>query len=144
MVSNAFLIREPREMITSLVRVMPEPDVMDTGLPQQRELFERLRAESGDTPPGRRHKGRARRPEGNAGKTLRRARGAVPGKHAHMGGRAQGDGRRMGEALVRRGGGVDRLPAVSSEARRSSRPAARRARGVRRSLPRSLPLSNRA
>jgi hypothetical protein len=50
-VTNAFLIRDPREMLTSLIRVTPSPTVEDTGLPQQRELFERLREESGVAPP---------------------------------------------------------------------------------------------
>ena len=38
-VTNAFLIRDPREMLTSLIRVTPEPTLADTGLPQQSELF---------------------------------------------------------------------------------------------------------
>ena len=36
---HAFLIRDPREMLLSLSRVMPEPSALDTGLPQQLELF---------------------------------------------------------------------------------------------------------
>ena len=32
---HAFLIREPRAMLASLVRVIPEPRLEDTGLPQQ-------------------------------------------------------------------------------------------------------------
>jgi len=48
---NAFLIRDPREMLTSLIRVMPQPRVEDTGLPQQWELFERLAERGGAAPP---------------------------------------------------------------------------------------------
>ena len=47
---NAFLIRDPREMLTSLLRVTPNATVADTGLPQQWELFERLRKNRGKIP----------------------------------------------------------------------------------------------
>lgn len=47
--TNVFLIRDPREMLTSLVKVTPNVNVEDTGLPQQWELFERL--SEGRTPP---------------------------------------------------------------------------------------------
>ena len=50
-VSNVFLIREPREMVTSLMQITPDPDILDTGLPQQVELFELVRERSGETPP---------------------------------------------------------------------------------------------
>ncbi len=49
--AQAFLIREPLEMLTSLVKNVPQPRVEDTGLPQQVELFESLRARTGVTPP---------------------------------------------------------------------------------------------
>lgn len=39
--TNALLIREPREMLTSLLKVLPNADVEATGLPRQVELFER-------------------------------------------------------------------------------------------------------
>ena len=32
---HCFLIREPREMLTSLLRFLPRPRLVDTGLPQQ-------------------------------------------------------------------------------------------------------------
>ena len=47
---HAFLIRDPREMLTSLIRVVPEPRLEDTGLPQQWELFRRAET-GGRTPP---------------------------------------------------------------------------------------------
>ncbi|HEX6984335.1 MAG TPA: hypothetical protein VF170_03110, partial [Planctomycetaceae bacterium] len=43
--THVFLIRDPKEMLTSLMKVLPEPRVEDTGLPQQVELFERVRDE---------------------------------------------------------------------------------------------------
>ncbi|UCF69564.1 MAG: HAD family hydrolase [Acidobacteriota bacterium] len=48
---HAFLIRDPGEMLTSLIRVTPEPGLADTGLPQQWELFEKVRADTQTTPP---------------------------------------------------------------------------------------------
>lgn len=50
-VTNAFLIREPREVITSFVRVAGIPRLIDTGLPQQFEIFEFVRAETKRIPP---------------------------------------------------------------------------------------------
>ena len=50
-VTNCFLIRDPREMLTSLVKNVPEPTLQDTGLPQQVEIFERVRAGSEHVPP---------------------------------------------------------------------------------------------
>jgi len=50
-VSNCFLIRDPREMLASLVKNVPEPTLGDTGLPQQVEIFERVRAATGRVPP---------------------------------------------------------------------------------------------
>lgn len=49
--THCFLIREPREMLTSLIKVLPRPRLEDTGLPQQVELFERERERTGATPP---------------------------------------------------------------------------------------------
>ena len=49
--TNCFLIREPREMLTSLIAITPNPSLPDTGLPQQVKLFERGRAKTGTTPP---------------------------------------------------------------------------------------------
>ena len=40
--TNALLVREPREMLTSLLRVLPNPDLDATGLPAQVALLERF------------------------------------------------------------------------------------------------------
>lgn len=48
--THAFLIREPREMLTSLIKNLPQPTLSDTGLPQQVELFESERNRTGRTP----------------------------------------------------------------------------------------------
>jgi hypothetical protein len=48
---NCFLIREPREMITSLDKVTPHPTLDGTGLPQQVAIFEQVRQSSGRVPP---------------------------------------------------------------------------------------------
>jgi hypothetical protein len=50
-VTNAFLIREPREVVTSFVRVAGEPRLEDTGFPQQLEIFSLVRQRTGRVPP---------------------------------------------------------------------------------------------
>lgn len=50
-VTNAFLIRDPREMITSYIRVIPNPTIEDTGLPQQVEMFRWVQERTGVAPP---------------------------------------------------------------------------------------------
>lgn len=47
---HAFLIRDPAEMLASLLRVLPDPRLEDTGLPQQVALLERLEAAGQDPP----------------------------------------------------------------------------------------------
>lgn len=48
---HAFLLREPEAMITSLIKVIPNPSLEETGLPGQLALFERARAALGKVPP---------------------------------------------------------------------------------------------
>jgi hypothetical protein len=48
---HAFLVRAPEEMLASLARVLEEPALGDTGLPQQVELYEWLAARTGREPP---------------------------------------------------------------------------------------------
>lgn len=48
---HAFLLRDPADMLRSLGRKLPTLRLEDTGLPQQLELFERMRRETGATPP---------------------------------------------------------------------------------------------
>jgi hypothetical protein len=48
--THAFLIRDPLEMLPSLDAKYPDPTLADTGLPQQVELFEAVRAAGGATP----------------------------------------------------------------------------------------------
>ena len=50
-VTNCFLIREPAEMITSLIEFIPQPTLSDTGLPQQVRIFRREAQRTGRTPP---------------------------------------------------------------------------------------------
>ena len=47
---NCLLIREPREMLTSLVHFIPEPVATDTGLPQQLRIFDRVANKTGRDP----------------------------------------------------------------------------------------------
>lgn len=50
-VTNCFLIRDPRDVITSYLKKNHDPTAEDLGFPQQAALFERVRAETGKTPP---------------------------------------------------------------------------------------------
>ena len=49
-ITNVFLIRDPREMLLSLVEFLPTPSLEETGLPQQVELFERVKTQTGESP----------------------------------------------------------------------------------------------
>ncbi len=49
--ANCFLIRDPEEMLTSLLHNVPRPTLEDTGLPQQVEIFDLVRGQTGSTPP---------------------------------------------------------------------------------------------
>ncbi|HND52226.1 MAG TPA: hypothetical protein PLV92_07510 [Pirellulaceae bacterium] len=51
LVTHAFLIRHPREMLTSYIKIVDSPSLEDTGFPQQTEIFEWVRANRGVTPP---------------------------------------------------------------------------------------------
>ena len=48
---HCFLIRDPKEVLLSLSKVTPNPRMADTGLPQQLEIFDRVRERTGTTPP---------------------------------------------------------------------------------------------
>lgn len=48
---HAFLIRNPSDMLTSLIQVLPNPTLEETGLPQQVEIFERVVKRTGRKPP---------------------------------------------------------------------------------------------
>jgi hypothetical protein len=50
-VTNCFLLRDPAAMLLSLVKNVPRPTLSDTGLAQQVEIFEAVRARTGRTPP---------------------------------------------------------------------------------------------
>lgn len=49
--TNCFLLREPAEMITSLIHFIPVPTLEDTGLPQQRRIYQWVREHTGKHPP---------------------------------------------------------------------------------------------
>jgi len=48
--TNAFLIRDPREMLLSLLEFFPNPEIEESGLPQQLELFRREKERTGSIP----------------------------------------------------------------------------------------------
>jgi hypothetical protein len=49
--THAFLIREPDQMLASLLHTYPQAGLADTGLPQQWEIFERVAERLGRAPP---------------------------------------------------------------------------------------------
>ena len=49
--THCFLIRDPREMLTSFIKHVPDPTLADTGYPQQVEIFELVRGWTGRVPP---------------------------------------------------------------------------------------------
>ena len=98
--THVFLIRDPREMLTSLVRHMPRPTLADTGLPQQVEIFEWARAQTGRVPPVIDAEDVLNDPEGMLARALRGGRGGVHPSHAPLAAGLAGDRRRVGQALV--------------------------------------------
>ncbi|MDH3647247.1 MAG: HAD family hydrolase [Gammaproteobacteria bacterium] len=50
-VRNCFLIRKPLNMLASLLKVLPNAELADTGLPQQLRLFEHVRSSQTEIPP---------------------------------------------------------------------------------------------
>src|SRR5262245_57428998 len=50
-VTNAFLIREPAEVVASFTRIVGSPRIEDTGLPQQVEIFDLVRRRTVRVPP---------------------------------------------------------------------------------------------
>lgn len=48
--TNIFLIRNPREMMVSLIKTIPIPTINDTGLPQQLDLFTYIENETSAIP----------------------------------------------------------------------------------------------
>lgn len=49
-VSHVFLIRDPRDVVRSFAKVMPEVTLEEIGLPRQLELFNLVREQTGRTP----------------------------------------------------------------------------------------------
>ncbi len=49
-VTNCFLIRHPRDVLTSYIKIVPNPADEDTGFPQQLEMFQWVRRHTGVTP----------------------------------------------------------------------------------------------
>ena len=48
---NCFLIRDPREVLTSLAQKLDDPRLEDTGLPQQLAIYEQVHERTGRRPP---------------------------------------------------------------------------------------------
>jgi hypothetical protein len=50
-VDHAFLIRQPRDVLISYAKVIANPTIEDTGLPQQVDIFQWVRRRTGRVPP---------------------------------------------------------------------------------------------
>jgi len=50
-VTNCFLIREPRRVLLSFSKVIPNPEIEQTGIPQQIDIFNFVREQTGQIPP---------------------------------------------------------------------------------------------
>ena len=50
-VTNCFLIRDPREMLTSFIKQVPDPTLADTGYPLLVEIFQWVRQRTATMPP---------------------------------------------------------------------------------------------
>jgi hypothetical protein len=49
--TNCFLIRDPKEVLASYVKIVETPTLEDTGFPQQADIFEFVRQQTGRVPP---------------------------------------------------------------------------------------------
>jgi hypothetical protein len=49
--TNCFLIRHPREVLASYTKIVETPTLEDTGFPQQSEIFNYVRQQTGRVPP---------------------------------------------------------------------------------------------
>ena len=56
--ANVLLIRDPEEVLTTIVRQIPDPTLADIGIAQEHALFDELRA-LGQDPAGARFQGAA-------------------------------------------------------------------------------------
>ena len=50
-VTNCFLLREPHLVVTSFAKVIPNPQLDQTGFPQQLDIFNYVRQQTGTIPP---------------------------------------------------------------------------------------------
>jgi Sulfotransferase domain len=49
--ANCFLIRHPREVLASYAKIVETPTLEDTGFPQQADIFDSVRNQTGHAPP---------------------------------------------------------------------------------------------
>ncbi len=111
--THAFLIREPDEMLASLIKPYPEAGLADTGLPQQCEIFDRVADRIGRAPPVVLASDVLKNPRAMLEALCEALDIAfLPAMLAWAPG-PRDDGRRLGAALVRSGRGIDRLRAAT-------------------------------
>lgn len=125
--THCFLIRDPREVITSYLKKSHDPTLEDLGFVQQVELFNWARAEQRDSARFRRAR-RAELSRTPPAPLVRQTRRGLHARHALMGTWPALDGRHLGKTLVHGGQDIDLLSPLSAQSRPGSRASARRLR----------------
>ena len=127
---NCFLIRDPRDVVASYERVRETATPEDLGYPQQAGIFDAVMRERGDPPARAGFGGRAGRSgEGSEG-PLHGPPTALPGRDVELARRPAEHGRRLGQALVRQRGSLDRLRTSEGIPPQAVRRAGRTGRNV--------------
>ncbi len=114
---HCFLIRHPREMITSYIKIVERPTLEDTGYPQQTEIFEWVRNHTGEIPPVIESTSVLNEPEATLRTLCERLGIAFEPAMLSWPPGPRGDRRRLGAALVRGSRKDNVVPSVSTERR---------------------------
>ncbi len=117
---NILLIRDPKQMLPSLAENLTEPNLRDTGLAMQSELYHQL-CELGQDPPVLDAKQLLLNPRSRLDATLHAYRYPFSRGNVGMAGRFSSGRWNLGQILVRVGPSVHGFHALSREARSLSR-----------------------
>ena len=123
--TSVFLIRDPREMLLSLLEFFPSPRVEETGLPQQLELYRLAEQRLGHKPVVVDSKDVLLDPRGMLSELCRQIEVPFDEKYVTLVAGHSRDRRRMGKALVRQGCQDNGVRPISREDGRRPRTASR-------------------
>ena len=112
---NAFLIREPAQVLASYAPQRAEVTLADIGFVQQPELFDREADRLGRAPPVIEAADVLADPRGTLARAVRGARHRLPRGDARLARRPARHRRRLGPRLVRGGGALHRLRRAGRE-----------------------------